>query len=51
MNNINFQTKIILQTLFKHTDCIDRVVIFFLITGVKLASRVAIIVPTVMRTM
>ena len=29
MNNINFQTKIILQTLFKHTDCIDRVVIFF----------------------
>ena len=29
VNNAKFQTKIILQTLFKQTDCIDQVVIFF----------------------
>ena len=40
----------ILQPLFKHTDCVDQIVIFLLITGEKLASRVVTMLRTVMKT-
>ena len=39
----------VLQLLFKHTDCVDQIV-FFLITGGKPASRVATMLRTVMKT-
>ena len=40
----------ILQPLFKYTDCVDQIVIFLLITGEKLASRVVTMLRTVMKT-